>query len=156
VAPGWVPDHGALFDRLLEIAPWQQRTRTMWDAEVLEPRLVANWPTGAQLPPEVLELTAPLGERYGVAFDSCLVNLYRDGSDAVAWHADTVRKTMRDPLVATVSLGRGGRSCCVPRPAGRWRVGTPRARAISSSWAARASTSGTTPCRASAARRARA
>ena len=105
VAPGWVPDHGALFDRLLEIAPWQQRTRTMWDAEVLEPRLVANWPTGAALPPEVLELTAPLGERYGVEFDSCLVNLYRDGSDAVAWHADTVRKTMRDPLVATVSLG---------------------------------------------------
>ena len=105
VAPAWVPDHAALFDRLLEIAPWQQRTRRMWDDEVLEPRLVANWPTGAPLPPEVLELTAPLGERYGVEFDSCLVNLYRDGSDAVAWHADTVRKTMRDPLVATVSLG---------------------------------------------------
>ncbi len=105
VVPGWVPDHAVLFDRLLEVAPWQQRTRRMWDDEVLEPRLVASWPTGAALPPEVLELTAPLGERYGVEFDSCLVNLYRDGSDAVAWHADTVRKTMRDPLVATVSLG---------------------------------------------------
>ena len=105
VAPGWVPDHAALFDRLLEIAPWQQRTRTMWDAEVLEPRLVASWPTGSDLPPEVTELTAPLSERYGVDFDSCLVNLYRDGSDALAWHGDTVRKTMRNPLVATVSLG---------------------------------------------------
>jgi alkylated DNA repair dioxygenase AlkB len=105
VAPGWVPDHAALFDRLLDIAPWQQRTRRMWDDEVLEPRLVASWPTGAPLPPEVLELTAPLSQRYGVAFDSCLVNLYRDGSDAVAWHADTVRKVLRDPLVATVSLG---------------------------------------------------
>jgi alkylated DNA repair dioxygenase AlkB len=105
VAPGWVPDHAALFDRLLEIAPWRQRTRRMWDDEVLEPRLVASWPTGAPLPPEVLELTAPLGERYGVDFDSCLVNLYRDGADAVAWHADTVRKVLRDPLVATVSLG---------------------------------------------------
>ncbi len=51
------------------------------------------------------ELVAPLDERYGVRFDSCLVNLYRDGSDAVAWHADTVRKVLRDPLVATVSLG---------------------------------------------------
>jgi len=105
VAPGWVPDHEALFDRLLEIAPWQQRTRRMWDDDVLEPRLVADWKTGAPLPPEVLELTGVLGERYGVAFDSCLVNLYRDGSDAVAWHADTVRKVLRDPLVATVSLG---------------------------------------------------
>ena len=105
VAPGWVPDHEALFDRLLEIAPWQQRTRRMWDDDVLEPSLVADWKTGAPLPPEVLELTGVLGERYGVAFDSCLVNLYRDGSDAVAWHADTVRKVLRDPLVATVSLG---------------------------------------------------
>jgi alkylated DNA repair dioxygenase AlkB len=103
VAPGWVPDHAALFDRLLEIAPWQQRTRTMWDDEVLEPRLVANWPTGAAAAAEVLELTAPLGERYGVGFDSCLVNLYRDGSDAVAWHADTVRKVLRDPLCDRVA-----------------------------------------------------
>lgn len=105
VAPGWVPDHGALFERLLEIAPWQQRTRTMWDSQVLEPRLVAAWGTGEALPPEVQELTGPLSQRYGVDFDSCLVNLYRDGSDAVAWHADTVRKRLTDPLVATVSLG---------------------------------------------------
>ncbi|MCW2615788.1 MAG: putative alkylated repair protein [Frankiales bacterium] len=105
VVPGWVPDHAALFDRLLEIAPWQQRTREMWEREVLEPRLVASWSTGAELPPEVRELSDPLSERYGVAIDSCLVNLYRDGSDAVAWHADTVRKVLRDPLVLTVSLG---------------------------------------------------
>jgi alkylated DNA repair dioxygenase AlkB len=105
VVPGWVPDHQALFERLLDVAPWQQRTRQMWDSEVLEPRLVAAWRTGEELPPEIAELVEPLSQRYGVDFDSCLVNLYRDGSDAVAWHADTVRKVMRDPLVATVSLG---------------------------------------------------
>ena len=115
VVPGWLPDHGALFDRLLEVAPWQQRTRTMWDKEVLEPRLVASWRTGEVLPPEVKELVDPLSARYGVAFDSCLVNLYRDGSDAVAWHADTVRKVLRDPLVATVSLG--ARRSFLVRPA---------------------------------------
>jgi alkylated DNA repair dioxygenase AlkB len=100
-----VPDHADLFDELRETAPWQQRSRQMWDSEVLEPRLVAVWPTGADLPPRLAELVAPLDERYGVRFDSCLVNLYRDGSDAVAWHGDTVRKRLRDPLVATVSLG---------------------------------------------------
>lgn len=56
VVPGWVPDHGELFERLLEIAPWQQRTRKMWDSEVLEPRLVAAWGTGEPLPMEVAEL----------------------------------------------------------------------------------------------------
>jgi alkylated DNA repair dioxygenase AlkB len=105
VVPGWVTDHGALFDRLREIAPWQQRTRTMWDKDVLEPRLVAGWQTGERLPPEVVELVEPLSTRYAVPIDSCLINLYRDGSDAVAWHADTVRKVLRDPLVFTVSLG---------------------------------------------------
>jgi alkylated DNA repair dioxygenase AlkB len=105
VVPGWVPDHADLFAWLLEHAPWRQRTRTMWDKEVLEPRLVAAWETRADLPPRVAELVAPLDRRYGVTFDSCLVNLYRDGSDAVAWHGDTVRKRLRDPLVATVSLG---------------------------------------------------
>ena len=105
LVPGWVPDHADLFELLLARAPWQQRTREMWDKTVLEPRQVAVWPTGAPLPAELQELAAVLSERYGVAFDSCLVNLYRDGSDAVAWHADTVRKVLTDPLVATVSLG---------------------------------------------------
>ncbi len=105
VVPGWVGDHAELFDWLLQNAPWEQRTRHMWDAQVLEPRLVAVWPTGAPLPDRLLELSAVLSERYGVAFDSCLVNLYRDGSDAVAWHADSVRKMLRNPMVATVSLG---------------------------------------------------
>ena len=103
--PHWVPDHADLFDWLLAHAPWQQRTRKMWDATVLEPRLVASWGTGEAVPDRIAALVAPLDERYGVRFDSCLVNLYRDGTDAVAWHADTVRKVLRDPLVATVSLG---------------------------------------------------
>jgi alkylated DNA repair dioxygenase AlkB len=115
VVPGWVPDHEELFERLLQIAPWQQRTREMWDKEVLEPRLVAAWRTGEAVPPEIAELVEPLNVRYGVDFDSCLINLYRDGSDAVAWHADTVRKVMRDPLVATVSLG--ARRSFLVRPA---------------------------------------
>lgn len=105
VVPGWVGDHAGLFDWLLVHAPWQQRTRSMWEQQVLEPRLVAGWPIGDALPAPLLELADVLSARYGVAFDSCLVNLYRDGSDAVAWHADTVRKVLRDPLVATVSVG---------------------------------------------------
>lgn len=105
VVPGWVPDHGALFDWLLEAATWEQRTRRMWDKEVLEPRLVTGWGTRDPFPDEVRALADPLSSRYGVRFDSCHVNLYRNGSDAVAWHADTVRRSLRDPLVVTVSLG---------------------------------------------------
>jgi alkylated DNA repair dioxygenase AlkB len=103
VVPGWVPDHGRLFDWLLDEAPWRQRTRRMWDSQVLEPRMTAQLPQ--PFPAPVAELVEALDDRYGVQLDSCLVNLYRDGADAVAWHGDTVRKLMPEPLVATVSLG---------------------------------------------------
>jgi alkylated DNA repair dioxygenase AlkB len=118
LVPGWVPDHEALFDELRAHAPWQQRTRRMWDDDVVEPRLVAVWGTGEALPPSLEELRAVLSTRYDVVFDSCLVNLYRDGDDAVAWHADTVRKRMRDPLVATVSLGQRRRFLLRPAAGG--------------------------------------
>jgi alkylated DNA repair dioxygenase AlkB len=107
LVPGWVPDHADLFDQLLAEAPWQQRTRVMWEREVLEPRLTAWFKEG--LPASLEQLRGAVSRRYGVEFDSCLVNLYRDGNDAVAWHGDTVRKTLRNPLVVTVSLGASRR-----------------------------------------------
>jgi alkylated DNA repair dioxygenase AlkB len=100
---GWLPEHAELFDWLLEHGPWQQTTRTMWDNEVLTPRKTASFPE--PFPPQIAGLMEPLSTRYGVVFDSCLVNLYRDGNDAVAWHADRNRHVLRNPLVATISLG---------------------------------------------------
>lgn len=105
VVEGWVPDHADLFGELRRTAPWAQRTRRMWEDEVLEPRLVAVYASTADLPPSLEELRAVLSERYGARIDSCLVNLYRDGNDAVAWHGDTVRHRLERPLVFTVSLG---------------------------------------------------
>jgi len=123
LVPGWVGDHEALFERLRQEAPWRRRSRTRWDKDVLEPRLVAAWAVGESVPAYLQGLREVLSERYGVGFDSCLVNLYRDGDDAVAWHGDTVRKVLRDPLVATVSLGQRRRF--LMRPVG----GGPVARA---------------------------
>lgn len=102
---GWLPDHAALFDQLAQEAPWAQRSRRMWENEVLEPRLVAVYQDMGSLPASLEELRAVLSVRYQVELDSCLVNLYRDGNDAVAWHGDTVRKILEAPLVFTVSLG---------------------------------------------------
>jgi alkylated DNA repair dioxygenase AlkB len=86
----------------------------MWDNEVLVPRLTASIPQ--PFPDRIAELVTPLNARYCVELDSCFVNLYRDGNDAVAWHADTVRKVMANPMVVTVSLG--ARRSFLVRPAG--------------------------------------
>jgi alkylated DNA repair dioxygenase AlkB len=123
--PGWLHDHGELFDELLRDAPWQQRTRHMYDALVLEPRMVAWWDLASTLPDRLAQIRTTLTSRYRVPIDSTLVNLYRDGRDSVAWHGDTVRKRLGQPLVFTVSLGhcrrflvrpRGGRTVLELRP----------------------------------------
>ena len=117
---GWLPDHGAVFDLLLSDAPWRQRERRMYDRTVLEPRMVAGWSglSLPDLPPRLEQLRSALSAHYRVDFDSVLVNLYRDGRDGVAWHGDTVRKTLRDPLVATVSLGERRRFLLRPGSSG--------------------------------------
>jgi alkylated DNA repair dioxygenase AlkB len=107
IATGWLPAHGELFDQLHHEAPWQQRERRMYDRDVLEPRLVATWSGDklAALPERLQQIRSAVSDRYGVEFDSVLVNLYRDGRDGVAWHGDTVRKRLPEAIVVTVGLG---------------------------------------------------
>ncbi len=115
--PGWLPAADELMAELARTAGWTQRQRPMYDAMVMEPRLVTGWQLGA-LPPAIDELRERLSARYGVVFDSVHVNLYRSGADSVAWHGDTVRKAMRNPLVAIVSLGEPRRFQLRPRGGG--------------------------------------
>ena len=60
-------------------------------------------------------MRAALNDRYGVTFDSVLVNLYRDGRDSVAWHRDRVHKVVANPTVVTVSLGERRKFLLRPR-----------------------------------------
>jgi alkylated DNA repair dioxygenase AlkB len=115
---GWAPDHAAIFEELLAVAPWQQRERRMYDRMVLEPRMVAGWPSAEGLPASLEEMRRAVSERYRVEFDSVHVNLYRDGRDGVAWHGDTNRKTLTKPLVVTVSLGEHRRFLLRPGTSG--------------------------------------
>jgi alkylated DNA repair dioxygenase AlkB len=39
------------------------------------------------------------------AFNSVLLNLYRDGRDSVSWHADNEPGLGRNPIIASISLG---------------------------------------------------
>jgi alkylated DNA repair dioxygenase AlkB len=118
-AAGWLGGSDALFEELVATAPWRQRQRHMYDKVLDEPRLTAWWSDDdAGLPPVVPELRSLLSARYGVAFDSVGCNLYRDGRDSVAWHGDTVRKRMAEPIVAIVSLGEPRRFLLRPRGGG--------------------------------------
>ncbi|HEY0399340.1 MAG TPA: alpha-ketoglutarate-dependent dioxygenase AlkB [Acidimicrobiia bacterium] len=119
--PGWVSGSDSLFDLLVHTADWGQRTRKMWDHEVLEPRLTSWWgaESGRPLEPAILDrMRRALSDRYGVEFDSMGLNLYRDGRDSVAWHGDRIAREIAEPLVAIVSIGEPRRFLLRPKTKG--------------------------------------
>jgi len=121
-ARGWVRGSDALFAQVIASRPWGERTRWMYDRRVVEPRLTAPWSlgSGAPLEPAVLdEIRVSLSARYGVLLDSAGFNLYRDGRDSVAWHADRIVKEIEHPIIALVSLGEPRKLLLRPRGGGR-------------------------------------
>jgi alkylated DNA repair dioxygenase AlkB len=105
-SPTWLRGSADLFAELVEAVPWQQTRRIMYDRHVDVPRLWAMLPVdSAPLPPELPAMAAELSKQYGKDLDHVGLNLYRDGRDSVAWHADRIGRHERNPLVALLSLG---------------------------------------------------
>jgi alkylated DNA repair dioxygenase AlkB len=128
-APRWLHGADRVFGELVAALPWRQREVTMYDRRLPEPRLTAWWSTAspdAEVLPVLADARAALTRHYSRPFDSIGFNLYRDGHDSVAWHADRERYALEDPTVAIVSTGQP-RSFHI-RPRGRgaslsWQLG---------------------------------
>jgi alkylated DNA repair dioxygenase AlkB len=120
-APGWVLGSDLVFEQILTERSWEQRSRRMYDQTVREPRLTAPWNAGSGEPlePPILEeIRVALSDRYEREFDSVGFNLYRDGQDSVAWHADHIKKEVDDPTVALVSFGEPRKFMLRPKEGG--------------------------------------
>ena len=119
--PGWLGGDEQVFDRLYHDLPWRQRTVTMYQRRLPEPRLTAWWvpSQGPEALPVLAEIRQVLSARYGESFDSIGYNCYRDGTDSVAWHGDRHRETVDDPIVAIVSVGAPRPLRLRPRGGGR-------------------------------------
>ena len=114
--PGWVSDHQLLLDQLRDEISWDQHEITLFGRTVPTPRLTAwmgdtaysysgvvNEP--APWPAALAELRDRLSEALGVGFNSCLANLYRDGSDSMGFHSDDEPALGPEPTIASISLG---------------------------------------------------
>src|ERR1700712_3582153 len=67
--PGWLADADELMAELVQTSSWSQRERRMYDAMVMEPRLVTGWRAG-DLPAPLEALRADLSQRDALTFDS--------------------------------------------------------------------------------------
>ena len=106
--PGWLRGADLVFAELVAKLQWQQREVTMFDRRLPEPRLTAWWSPSSGRPeplPVLDDARMALSRQYARPFDSIGFNLYRDGRDSVAWHADRERFVQEDPTVAILSTG---------------------------------------------------
>ncbi|MBS4729164.1 alpha-ketoglutarate-dependent dioxygenase AlkB [Mycobacterium sp. SM1] len=112
IRTGWLAEADDLFGALLATVPWRAERRHMYDRVLDVPRLVSFHDLTAEDPPHPLleRLRGRLNDSYagelGEPFTTVGLCLYRDGSDSVAWHGDTIgRGSTEDTMVAIVSLG---------------------------------------------------
>ncbi|WP_116787059.1 alpha-ketoglutarate-dependent dioxygenase AlkB family protein [Flavobacterium psychrotrophum] len=55
--------------------------------------------------PELLELKKLAEEVTGETYNSCLLNLYHDGNEGMAWHSDAERDLKKNGAIASLSFG---------------------------------------------------
>ena len=141
---GWLDGAGSVFEELLSAVAWRAERRRMYDRVLDVPRLVSFCDlTIEDAPhPTVSRLRRRLNDIYagelGEPFTSAGFCLYRDGSDSVAWHGDTIglprsssssslggivdsgagRSSTEDTMVAIVSLGATRMFAMRPRGGG--------------------------------------
>lgn len=104
----------ALMSQLARDVKWRRDSVTLFGKTSPIPRQhqwfgprVYTWSGITMLPQawpaSLLQLKAAVESVTGDAFNSALVNLYRDGGDTVGWHADDELEI--GPVIASVSLG---------------------------------------------------
>ena len=54
---------------------------------------------------ELLELKKLVEKETGESFNSCLLNLYHDGTEGMAWHSDAEKDLKKNGAIASLSFG---------------------------------------------------
>jgi len=130
--PGWVEHADQLFELLRNDIAWEQHTITLYGRSVALPRVTA-WMADAAYrysgivnepapwPGALADLRERLRREFGVDFNSCLANLYRDGTDSMGYHSDNEPELGPRPTIASISLGDRRRFVLRHRVSGeRW------------------------------------
>ncbi|MEO5942842.1 MAG: alpha-ketoglutarate-dependent dioxygenase AlkB [Ferruginibacter sp.] len=124
---GIVNYHGKLFthqqaayylDHLLNNIEWKNDEAVIFGKRIITKRKVAwygdrnfNYTysnnTKQALPwtKELAELKSIIEKESGEQFNSCLLNLYHDGSEGMAWHSDAEKALKKNGAIASVSFG---------------------------------------------------
>ena len=116
VMPTHEADH--FFNRLLETIEWKN-DKAMMFGKLIETKRKVGWYgehpfeytyskiTKKALPwtVELEKLKAICEKHTGETYNSCLLNLYHDGSEGMAWHSDGEKDLKKNGSIASMSFG---------------------------------------------------
>ena len=113
---------GPLLSTLLDETPWQHSEVVIYGKRVKMPRLTAWYSdpgatyvySGLRNEPQpwtptLRELRTQVEGTAAHAFNSVLLNYYRDGNDSMGWHHDNEPELGLRPVIASVTLGAAPR-----------------------------------------------
>jgi alkylated DNA repair dioxygenase AlkB len=135
--PGFIAatEASRLLAELWQGLAWEQYQIRIFGKKISQPRLTA-WCSdpgisyaysGIRLPPvpwhsALGALRNRLAVELEYEFNSVLVNAYRDGNDAMGWHADDEPELGPKPVIASVSLGATRKMLIRPKSGGPSRA----------------------------------
>lgn len=112
------------FDILLETIPWKHDEIVVFGKRIVTARMVAWYGDSSfsytysgiikhalKWTDELRELKVIAEKRTGASFNSCLLNLYHDGSEGMAWHSDDEKMLVRHAAIASLSFGAERKFC---------------------------------------------
>ena len=106
------------FDDLFKTIEWKNDEAIIFGKHIITKRKVAWYAdeayeykysniTKTALPwtAELVEIKKAVEEISGEQFNSCLLNLYHNGDEGMAWHSDGEKDLKKDGAIASVSFG---------------------------------------------------
>lgn len=106
------------FQLLLHTIEWRNDEAIIFGKKIITKRKVAWYgekpfeytysnTTKQALPwtKELLELKALIEQETGESYNSCLLNLYHDGTEGMAWHSDGESDLKKNGAIASLSFG---------------------------------------------------
>ncbi len=106
------------FDRLLQNIQWENDKAIIFGKLIITKRKVAWYgdkpfkytyskTTKSALPwtKELLELKEIIENEIGEKFNSCLLNLYHNGDEGMAWHSDDEKDLKKNGVIGSLSFG---------------------------------------------------
>ncbi|MCF8284964.1 MAG: alpha-ketoglutarate-dependent dioxygenase AlkB [Sphingobacteriales bacterium] len=106
------------FDTLLKNIEWKNDEAIIYGKHIITKRKVAWYgekpyeykysnitKTALLWTPELIEIKKVIETISGEHFNSCLLNLYHNGDEGMAWHSDGEKDLKKDGAIASISFG---------------------------------------------------